>query len=79
MRLTATTSELDCSWRFHTRSEEISLRRKRHALRGGAALAGMTIAEWKADGARYSNVPAYAEQQERFVIPGMRKAGFPER
>ena len=41
-------------------------------------LPGITIGSWKGICSQFSDTPAYWEQQERYILPGMRKAGFSE-
>lgn len=44
-----------------------------------AAQRGLTISNWKATAVRPGDKAAYVDQVERYILPGMRKAGFPEK
>ena len=40
---------------------------------------GLTISSWRANAVVPGDLPAYVEQLDRYIVPGMRKAGFPEK
>jgi tetratricopeptide (TPR) repeat protein len=46
--------------------------------RAQTLLPGMTITSWKTICAEFSDATAYWDQQEQYIVPGMRKAGFRE-
>ena len=46
--------------------------------RAVSLLQGLTIASWRELCSQFSDTAAYWEQQERYILPGMRKAGFHE-